>query len=186
MADLTNTTVEQVAQPLQQELSALEKARAADTRQAITLNAIQAYDELEQFGSEASVYTRGNLEGQEYFTFKFRGAICTVTPEFKKAFDEGTLLGLTATPTVFAQDRPDPNNAGKTMQVIGYGWSLSFSDLSKRKKAQAALKAASNVEFEILKQQKIDTKKLELLEATDLSKLISDEDMKLLMADAGA
>lgn len=185
MAD-TQTAAEQVVQPIQQTLSALELARQADTRQPITLNAMQAYAELEQFGTDASQYTRGALEGQDYFMFKFRGAICTVTTDFKKAFDEGALLGLTATPTVFEQSRPDPNNAGKQMQVISLGWSLSFSDLSKLKKAQAAMSAASTVQFEIMKQEKVAAKKLELLEATDLSNLISEEEMKQLMFAAGA
>lgn len=177
---------EPVVQPIQQELSALDKARAADTRQPITLNVMEAYDQLEQFGTEASQYSKGALEGQDYYQFKFRGSICVVSPDFKKAFDEGTLLGLTAIPTVFPQNVADPNNAGKTKEIISIGWSLSFSDLTKRKKAQAAMKQASSVDFDILKQQKIDAKKLEMLEATDLSSLISEDEMKQLMMAAGA
>jgi len=181
----TQAAEQPVVQPIQQ-LSNLDKARAADTRTTIKLNAIQAYDELELFGTEAGTYSDNSSVQGEYWRFKFRGAICTVSTEFKKAYDEGTLLGLTATPTVFGQNRPDPNNAGKFLEIISLGWSLSFNDLAKLKKAQAAMAQASNVEFQIKKQEKIDAKKIEKLEAMDISELITDEEMKQLLSAAGA
>lgn len=185
MTTADTQAAEPVVQPIQQ-LSNLEQARQSDTRTTIMLKAKDAYNELELFGSEPGTYGENSTVQGEYWRFKFRGAICTVSPEFKKAYDDGTLLGLTATPTIFEQSRPDPNNAGKQMQVVGLGWSLSFSDLAKLKKAQTAMTAAATIEFEMMKQEKVAAKKLEMLEATDLSKLISDDEMKQLMMAAGA
>lgn len=197
MADTQPAEQQTVAQPMQPEVpsmeSNLEKARRVDTRTTIVLNAVQAYDELEQFGTEAIKYTRGALEGQDYYQFKFRGSICIVTPEFKKAFDEGSLLGLTAVPTVFEQMRPDPNNAGKQMAVVSQGWSLSFTDLEKRKKAMVAQGKAKSLEIEgkkgslemMIEEKKLD-KQLEYIAAKDLTELISKEEMDQLMKSAGA
>jgi hypothetical protein len=192
MADTNAQNTTQVEQPTQQtevktfteHLSSLERAKRDDARAVLTLGAKEAYNELELFGTEAGEYSETSPIQGQYWRFKFRGAICTVSPEFKKAYDDGTLLSITATPTVFEQKRPDPNVSGASKMVVGYGWSLSFSDLSKMKKAQSAIKAASDIELQMQIQEAKMKKKVEAFMAADLSSLITEEDMKQMLADA--
>lgn len=182
MADATTQT--EPVQPTQQNLTAIEKARLSDTRKTETLNAVQAYDELELFGTEPGEYRDDSPVQGEYWRFKFRGAIVVVSPEFKKAYDEGTMVGLTATPTVFEVKRADPNNAGQNMMAVGYGWSLSYSDVSKKEKAMKAMKSAADVEFNIKKNEALANKKLEAFMKADLSQFISEEEMLAMMKEA--
>lgn len=184
MADETTTIA--AVQPIQpqtepkQELTALEKAQAADTRQVITLSAEQAYDELELFGTEPGTYRDDAPVQGEYWRFKFRGSIVTVSPEFKKAFDEGKLLGVTATPTIFERTVPDPNNAGMTKQIVGYGYSLAFSDLDKKQKAQKAIMAAKELGLKSQIQEVKMAKKLEYIKSDRFKIELTEEDMKML------
>lgn len=182
-ADTNTTQTVGAAQPMQQEeLSALEKARMADSRQIIELDAEKAYDELELFGSEPGMYRDDSPVQGEYWRFKFRGSIVTVSPEFKKAYDTGSMLSVTAVPTVFERTVPDPNNAGMTKQAIAYGWSLSFSDLEKKKKAQLAKQSVRELQLTNQLQELKMQKKLEAVKSADLSKLvIKDEELQEML-----
>lgn len=179
MAD-TNPTLEQPVQPTQ-ELTALERAKAADTRKTEILSAEQAYDELELFGTEPGEYGESSPVQGVYWRFKFRGAIVTVSPEFKEAYDNGGLLGITATPTVFEQDKADPNNAGKTRKVVGYGWSLGFSDLAKKQKAQKARMAMHELNLTSQLQEIKMEKKIEAVKAANFKVVIDDAEIQKML-----
>jgi len=181
MADTNTQTTEQVAQPMQQEPSALERAKMADTRQVITLDAEAAYDELELFGTQPGEYREDSPVQGEYWRFKFRGAICTVSPEFKEAYDSGNLLSITASPTVFTVTKADPNNAGKKMEQVGYGYSLSYSDLAKKQKAQKAKLAAKELGLKAQVQELKMEKKLEAIKAADFKVVLTEDEMQELM-----
>lgn len=180
MADETNAPA---VQPIQPELSAMDKARAADTRAVITLNAQQAYDELELFGTEPGTYRDDSPVQGEFWRFKFRGAIVTVSPEFKQAYDDGTMISITATPTLFERTVADPNNAGANKQVILQGWSLSFTDITKREKAAKAITAASTINLKMQIQEMKMKKQVEMLEKTDISQFITEDDMAALLKE---
>jgi len=164
-----------------QELSSLERAQAGDTRKIEVLDAKQAYNELELFGDTPGEYRPDSPVQGNYWRFKFRGAIVVVSDEFKKAYDNGTLLGLTASPTVFERTVPDPNNAGKNKQQITYGWSLSFSDVGKMEKAQRAIAAAGSVNLKMQLQEVKMKKQIEAISKTDFKDLITDDEIKELM-----
>jgi hypothetical protein len=183
--DTATTQAQQ--QPAQQntELTALDKARLADTRTTIILDAEQALQELEPFGTEAGQYRDDSPIQGNFWRFRFRGAVVTVSEEFKKAYDAGTILSVSATPTLFERLVPDPMNEGSKKSVITPGWSLTFSDVEKMRTALNAKKLASDLRVSAQVQEKIENLKvnhaMKMITAENIGEYISEDDIKQML-----
>lgn len=179
------TEVTNVKEP-KTELSALEKAKMNDNREPINLDTEQLYQEFEQFGEEPGVYSEtSSIQGQ-FWRYRFRGAVITASPEFKAALDAGTILSVVASPTVGERYVSDPNNAGKKLQQIVFGYSITFSGIEKMQKALNAKKLANEVrlsaEFQEKFQQAKTEKAIASLTPEKLKELIPQADIDALFA----
>lgn len=200
---MADTTTTQAVQPIQQDQVSLQEyirtlegvAKEAEAernkqvitgidpnRQPVTLKGIEIIQQIDKFGDTPGEYSDSSPIQGEYYRFKFQGAIFTASPEFKDAFDAKELYSVRFTPTLFPRNVADPNNAGATKQVQGYGWSMDkATTLDDMAKARVNMQRSRDIEFGIMKDEALTEKKLELFKATDLSKLITEDDMKAMM-----
>lgn len=182
-AELTTTEVA-IVQPVQQpELTALEKARAGDKRVAITLNTREVIEQMSMFGTEARQYKDTSPIQGNYYQFKFGGAILTASPEFKDAFEKGEIVSARLTPTVFPQNKPDPNNAGMTKEVIGFGWSLdSFTTVDQLNSVQGTMAKVAAIDLKIKLQQAKSNAAIASITPENIGKYITDDEISKMLA----
>lgn len=185
-AEKIQATVPADAQTEEPKQTAIERARLNDKREEITLDAEQAYQALEQFGDTPGEYSSTSSVQGIFWRFRFRGAVVTVSPAFKEAFDKGEILSVTATPTVGETMRPDPNNAGMKRPEIVLGWSLTYSGADKMEKAMNAKKLAATLKTKAKLQEMVEEQKIKAVLAKitpeKLTSLVTDEEVDAMLA----
>jgi hypothetical protein len=170
-------------QPEAEQLSAIEKARQSDKRTKITLSTREVIEQMSQFGTEARQYKDTSPIQGEYYQFKFGGAILTAEPKFKEAFVKGEVVSATLTPTVFEQIKPDPNNAGATKPVVGFGWSLdSFTTVEQLSSVQDTMAKVAAIDLKIKLQAAKSNAAIASITPENINKFISDEEISKMLA----
>lgn len=89
----------------------------------IPMKAKEIYAQMSQFGQHPKAYSEtSSMKGESYYTFKCKGAMINVPPDFQKAFVEKKLYSITITGKPYARKVADATVAGGERIQIEQSW----------------------------------------------------------------
>lgn len=167
---------ETINQPLAQVANAVQPTQptlVVDSKTYILKDA-DIYGKMMPLSENARDYNSEKMAGEQFYLYKFKGAAITVSPAFHKAFQNFELVEVTITGTLGQRTVTDPNHpAGKKLVdsqaytvdgIITTSMQIKMLGLEKSKKElERAKKTISKI---------------------DVSKELSDDEFKELMAEA--
>lgn len=166
MAEETTQQQTMVAQPMQPQQPA--KVFNLDS---ITIKGTDIYGKMKPFSQNPRDYNSDKMAGEQYYLYRYFGAIITVPTDFHRDYQAHEILEVTLTGTVRTQEVPDPNSpAGKKLvetQSYSYDGHLTTTD------EIAMLKLAKH-RTEIQRATKT-------IQKIDVAKEMSEEDLKDLL-----